>query len=241
MVNEAAILAARRNKKSISMDEFEEAIERVQAGPERRSRIISPEEKLIIAYHEAGHALVMRSLPNCDPVHKVSIVARGMALGYTMPLPEDDRYLRSKAKFRDELAGLLGGRASEEIVFNDITTGASNDLERATKLARSMVTQYGMSDKLGPITFGDKDELVFLGREIGEQRNYGEEVARAIDEEVKSLVDEAHERAHQILLSHRAALDAISQRLMEVESLDAGDLNAIIAAAGQEALLPTSA
>ena len=239
MVNEAAILAARRNKKSIGMDEFQEAIERVQAGPERRSRIISAEEKQIIAYHEAGHALVMRSLPNCDPVHKVSIVARGMALGYTTPLPEDDRYLRSKAKFRDELAGLLGGRASEEIVFGDITTGASNDLERATKLARSMVTQYGMSDALGPLTFGEKDELVFLGREIGQQRNYGEEVARAIDEEVKSFVNEAHNRAHQILLSKRTALDAISQRLMEVESLDASDLNAIIASA-QESLVPTS-
>ena len=239
MVNEAAILAARRNKKSIGMDEFQEAIERVQAGPERRSRIISAEEKQIIAYHEAGHALVMRSLPNCDPVHKVSIVARGMALGYTTPLPEDDRYLRSKAKFRDELAGLLGGRASEEIVFGDVTTGASNDLERATKLARSMVTQYGMSDALGPLTFGEKDELVFLGREIGQQRNYGEEVARAIDEEVKSFVNEAHNRAHQILLSKRTALDAISQRLMEVESLDASDLNDIIASA-QESLVPTS-
>ncbi len=229
MVNEAAILTARRNKTAIGQAEFEEAIERVIAGPERRSRIITAEEKQIIAYHEAGHALVMRSLEHSDPVHKVSIVARGMALGYTMPLPEDDRYLRSKAKFRDELAGLLGGRAAEEIVFNDVTTGASNDLERATKLARSMVTQYGMSEKLGPMTFGEKEELVFLGREIGEQRNYSEDVARAIDEEVQNFVNEAHQRARQILIAKRAALDAIARRLIEVESIDSKELNDIIA------------
>jgi cell division protease FtsH len=229
MVNEAAILTARRNKTAIGQAEFEEAIERVIAGPERRSRIITAEEKQIIAYHEAGHALVMRSLEHSDPVHKVSIVARGMALGYTMPLPEDDRYLRSKAKFRDELAGLLGGRAAEEIVFNDVTTGASNDLERATKLARSMVTQYGMSEKLGPMTFGEKEELVFLGREIGEQRNYSEDVARAIDEEVQNFVNEAHQRARQILMAKRAALDAIAKRLIEVESIDSKELNDIIA------------
>ena len=229
MVNEAAILTARRNKTAIGQAEFEEAIERVIAGPERRSRIITAEEKQIIAYHEAGHALVMRSLEHSDPVHKVSIVARGMALGYTMPLPEDDRYLRSKAKFRDELAGLLGGRAAEEIVFNDVTTGASNDLERATKLARSMVTQYGMSEKLGPMTFGEKEELVFLGREIGEQRNYSEDVARAIDEEVQNFVNEAHHRARQILMAKRAALDAIARWLIEVESIDSKELNDIIA------------
>ncbi len=230
MINEAAILAARRDKKLINMSEFQEAVERVLAGPERRSRIISDSEKRVIAYHEAGHALVMRALPNSDPVHKVSIVARGMALGYTMPLPVDDRYLQSRSKFRDELAGLLGGRASEEIVFNEITTGASNDLERATKLARSMVTQYGMSDKLGPRTFGEKEELVFLGKEIGEQRNYSEEVARSIDSEVRSLIEEAHSRAKAVLTAERATLDAVAQKLIEVESIDAGELNAIIAA-----------
>ena len=228
MVNEAAILAARRDKKSIGMEEFEEAVERVLAGPERKSRLISEEEKRIIAYHEAGHALVMRSLPHCDPVHKVSVIARGMALGYTMPLPEDDRYLQSKSKFMDDMAGLMGGRAAEEIVFDDVTTGASNDLERVTKLARSMVTQYGMSEKLGPLTFGQKEELVFLGREIGEQRNYSEDVARAIDQEVKALVDEAHGRARDILLKYRAALDAIAARLIEVESIDGNELRALI-------------
>ena len=229
MVNEAAILTARRNKTAIGQEEFEEAVERVIAGPERRSRIISADEKQIIAYHEAGHALVMRSLEHSDPVHKISIIARGMALGYTMPLPEDDRYLQSRAKFRDDMAGLLGGRSAEEIVFNDVTTGASNDLERATKLARAMVTQYGMSDKLGPLTFGQKEELVFLGREIGEQRNYSEDVARAIDEEVQAFVNEAHQRARQILTAKRAALDAIAKRLIEIESIDAKELNDIIA------------
>jgi cell division protease FtsH len=229
MVNEAAILSARRDKTSIGQEEFEESVERVLAGPERHSRIIHDDEKQIIAHHEAGHALVMMSLQYCDPVHKVSIVARGMALGYTMPLPEDDRYLRSKAKFRDEMAGLLGGRSAEEIIFNDVTTGAANDLERATKLARSMVTQYGMSEKLGALTFGDKEELVFLGREIGEQRNYGEEVARTIDEEVKAFVDEAHQRATQILQERRAVLEAIATRLIEVESIDDMELGEIIA------------
>jgi cell division protease FtsH len=175
LVNEAAILAARRNKRSHRPEpEFQEAVERVIAGPERRSRIISDEEKLIVAYHEAGHALVMKMLPHADPVHKISIVSRGMALGYTMPLPEEDHLLYGKNKFTDELAGLLGGRVAEEEVFGDITTGASNDLERVTSLARRMVTQYGMSELLGPQTFGEKEELVFLGREIGEQRNYSE-------------------------------------------------------------------
>jgi len=170
LVNEAAILAARRNGQSIAMEDMQEAIEKVIAGPERKSRLISEEEREIIAYHEAGHALVMYNLPNCDPVHKVSIVSRGMALGYTMPLPQD-RHMQHKAKFEDDLAGLLGGRAAEEVIFGDVTTGATNDLERVTKMARAMVTQYGMSEKLGPLQFGEKEELVFLGREISEQRN----------------------------------------------------------------------
>jgi len=229
MINEAAILAARRDKKLINMPEFQEAVERVLAGPERRSRIINDDEKQVIAYHEAGHALVMSALPNSDPVHKVSIVARGMALGYTMPLPEDDRYLQSRSKFRDDLAGLLGGRASEEIVFDEITTGASNDLERASKLARSMVTQYGMSDKLGPRTFGEKEQLVFLGKDIGEQRNYGEEVARTIDSEVRGLIEEAHSRAKAVLTAQRATLDAVARKLIEVESIDASELRSLIA------------
>jgi cell division protease FtsH len=229
LVNEAALLAARRNKKAISMDEFQEAIERVLAGPERKSRLIRDEEKEIIAYHEAGHALVMKVLPRCDPVHKVSIISRGMALGYTMPLPEDDRYLQHRTRFKDELAGLLGGRASEELIFGDVTTGAANDLERATRIARKMVTEYGMSEKLGPMTFGRKEELVFLGREIGEQRNYSEAVAQEIDNEVRSLIEEAHHRAKEVLTKYRDRLEAIAKRLIEVETLEAPELEALFA------------
>ncbi|MCX7671910.1 MAG: cell division protein FtsH, partial [Anaerolineae bacterium] len=209
--------------------EFQEAIERVIAGPERRSRLISDEEKRIVAYHEAGHALVMKMLPNADPVHKITIVSRGMALGYTMPLPAEDHLLYSKNKFKDELAGLLGGRVAEEEVFGDITTGASNDLERVTKLARAMVTQYGMSEVLGPQTFGEKDELVFLGREIGEQRNYSEEVAEAIDREVRSLVDEAYNRARAIIRTYRHKLDEVARYLLEHETMDEQAFQAMFA------------
>jgi cell division protease FtsH len=229
LLNEAAILAARRDKNAVGMEELQEAVERVIAGPERKSRLISNEEKEIIAHHEAGHALVMRSLPGCDPVHKVSIVSRGMALGYTMPLPQDDRYLMQRSKFEDELAGLLGGRAAEELIFDDVTTGASNDLERATRLARKMVTEYGMSEKLGPLTFGHKEELVFLGREIGEQRNYSEEVARAIDEEVRRLIGQAHETALRVLRENKDKLVRLAARLIEVETIDGADLEALFA------------
>ena len=229
LVNEAAILAARRNKRSIGMAEFQEAVERVIAGPERRSRLITDDEKRIVAYHEAGHAVVMKLVPNSDPVHKITIVSRGMALGYTMPLPEEDHLLYSKNKFKDELAGLLGGRVAEEEVFGDITTGASNDLERVTKLARSMVTQYGMSDELGPQTFGEKEEMMFLGREIGEQRNYSEEVAESIDREVRSLVDEAYGRAREILRSHRNKLDEVAHYLLDNETMDAQAFQAVFA------------
>ena len=193
LVNEAAILAARRNKKSIGADEFNEAIDRVIAGPERRSRIITEEEKEIIAYHEGGHAVVQRVLPKNDPVTKVTIVSRGMALGYTMSLPAEDRYLHSKSEFEDKIAGMLGGNVSETIVFGDTTTGSSNDIEKATNLARAMVTQYGMSEKLGPLTFGKKEEMIFLGREISEQRNYSDEVAAKIDAEVREIIDRAFE------------------------------------------------
>ncbi len=229
LLNEAAILAARRDKKAIGMEELQEAVERVIAGPERKSRLISDEEKEIIAHHEAGHALVMKMLPGCDPVHKVSIVSRGMALGYTMPLPEDDRYLKQRSKFEDELAGLLGGRAAEELIFSDITTGASNDLERATRLARKMVTEYGMSDKLGPLTFGHKEELVFLGREIGEQRNYSEEVAKAIDDEVRRLITQAHETALRILRENKDKLINVARQLIETETLEGPELEALLA------------
>ncbi|MGB9879546.1 MAG: cell division protein FtsH, partial [Anaerolineae bacterium] len=210
-------------------DEFKEAVERVIAGPERKSRLISAEEKNIIAHHEAGHALVMHHLPKADPVNKVSIVSRGMALGYTIHLPEDDRYLRSKAKFEDEITGLLAGRAAEELVFGDITTGASNDLEQATKLARAMVTQYGMSEVLGPRTFGQKEELIFLGREIAEQRDYSEEVARQIDAEVKRIIETAYQRAMNILKEHRDKLEALAKRLIEVETIEGAELQALLA------------
>jgi len=211
------------------MSEFQEAVERVIAGPERRSRLITEEERQIVAYHEAGHAVVMQMLPNSDPVHKITIVSRGMALGYTMPLPDEDHLLYSRDKFRDELAGLLGGRVAEEEVFGDITTGASNDLERVTKLARAMVTQYGMSDVLGPQTFGEKEELIFLGREIGEQRNYSEEIAEEIDREVRKLVHEAYQRARTIIRESRAKLDELARRLIDHETVDANEFLAIFA------------
>jgi cell division protease FtsH len=227
LVNEAAILAARRNKKVIEMAEFEEAIERVLAGPERKSRLMSDEEKRITAYHEAGHAVVAHVLPKCDPVHKVSIVARGMAGGYTMALPEEERRLLSKAKFEDDLAFWLGGRAAEELVFGDVTTGAANDLERVTEVARAMVTRFGMSEKLGPMTFGQKEELVFLGKEIGEQRDYGEAVAQEIDEEVRRIVHKAYERAKGVLTQYREQFERIAERLIEVETLEAEEFAAL--------------
>ncbi len=229
LVNEAAILTARRNKKQIGMKEFQEAIEKVIAGPERKSRIIPEKERRIIAHHEAGHALVMKMIKECDPVHKVSIVARGMAGGYTLSLPVDDRYLKNQRKFEADLAALMGGRAAEEIVFNEVTTGASNDLERATKMARSMVTQYGMSERLGPLIFGEKDELVFLGKEIGEQRNYSEEIARQIDHEVRRIIETAYNKATQLIQSNRAKLDEIAERLLKEETLDAQSFEAIFA------------
>ena len=230
LVNEAAILAARRGKRVIEMAEFEEAIERVIAGPERKTRIISQEEKRITAYHEAGHALVMHHLPQCDPVHKVSIIARGVALGYTLPLPGEDRHLHSRSKFKDELASLLGGRAAEEMVFNDVTTGAASDLEQATKLARRMVTEYGMSEKLGPRTFGKREELIFLGKEIAEQRDYSEKIALQIDEEVHRLIEEAYQTAQDILKKYRPNLDRLAEELVNRETIEGGELKAILEA-----------
>src|SRR5215467_9093430 len=221
LLNEAAILAARRNKRKIGMSELEEALERIVAGPERKSRIISDAEKAIIAYHEGGHAVVQRILPKCDPVAKVSIISRGMALGYTMALPQEDRYLQSKTEFEDKIAGLLGGNASERLIFGDTTTGSSNDIDKATNLARRMVTEFGMSDRLGPLSFGKRDELVFLGREIGEQRNYSDEVAKQIDEEVRALIDHAYERATETLTTHRDRLDRLAEKLIAEETVDA--------------------
>lgn len=219
LVNEAAILAARRNKKSISQAEFEEAIERVIAGPERKSRLISDEEKRIIAYHEAGHAVVMNALPDHDPVQKVTIIARGMAGGYTIALPTEDRTIMPRKKLIAQMVGLLGGRAAEEIVFDDITSGAGNDIERVTQIARTMVTRLGMSSEMGPMVYGQKEELIFLGREISEQRDYSEAVAEQIDSEVRRLVNDAYQQARQILIEYRDKLDAVAQRLLEVETI----------------------
>jgi cell division protease FtsH len=220
LVNEAAILAARRNRKTIGMAEFTEALERIVAGPERKSRVISEAEKLVIAFHEGGHAVVQRVLPKCDPVSKVTIISRGMALGYTMALPTEDRYLQSKSEFEDKLAGLLAGNAAERMIFGDTTTGSSNDIEKATTLARKMVTEFGMSDKLGPLSFGKRDELVFLGREIGEQRNYSDDIAKQIDEEIRAIIDRAYERAMDVLVEHRDRLDALAQKLIAEETVD---------------------
>jgi cell division protease FtsH len=229
LINEAAILAARANQKVIGMDELEEAIARVIAGPEKKSRRISEHEKTIIAYHEVGHALVMKSLPNCDPVHKISIVSRGMALGWTMSLPEEDRYLISRSQLIDQIAGTMGGRAAEAIIFGDITSGASDDIQRVTDTARRMVTQWGMSEKLGTVAMGVKQEMVFLGRDLGEQRNYSEEIAALIDEEVRGLVSDGYETAKRILTERRGHLELISEHLKNVETIDAAEFDALLA------------
>jgi len=220
LLNEAAILGARRNKRTIGMSELEEAIDRVVAGPARKSRIISEREKAITAYHEVGHALVARLLPNTDPVHKVSIVARGQAGGFTMLLPTEDRYLWSKPQFEDMLAYVLGGHVAELIIFGEVTTGASNDIERVTKIARSMVTEYGMSSRIGPMALGHKEELVFLGRDFGEQRNYSEQTAREIDEEVRNIIQEAFDKAYNIVMQNKTRMIMISERLIKEETLE---------------------
>ena len=220
LVNEAAILAARRNRKVIGMPEFDEALERIVAGPERKSRIISDAEKRIIAIHEGGHAVVQRVLPKCDPVNKVTIISRGMALGYTMALPTEDRYLQSKTEFEDKIAGLLGGNAAERLIFGDTTTGASNDIEKATDLARRMVTEWGMSDKMGPLSFGKRDEMIFLGREIGEQRNYSDDVAKMIDDEVRAIIEHGYARATQVLTEYKGKLLTLADKLIAEESVE---------------------
>jgi len=228
LINEAAILAARANAKVIGMVELEEAIARVIAGPERKSRRISEKEKVVIAYHEVGHALVMRSLPLCDPVHKISVISRGMALGWTLSLPAEDKYLISKEELKQQIAGIMGGRVAEEVVFGDVTSGAENDIQRATQMARRMVTQWGMSEKVGTVTMGHKEELVFLGRDLGEQRTYSEEVAAVIDEEVKSIISEGYDTARRILTEQRPNMDRVVERLQQEETLDARQLEEIL-------------
>jgi cell division protease FtsH len=228
LVNEAAILAARRNLDSIGRLEFQDAMERIIAGPERQSKLLSGHERKVVAYHEAGHAVVMHHLENCDPVHKVSIISRGMALGYTMPLPEGDRYLRSREAFEDEIVGLLGGRVAEEIAFQQITTGAANDLERATKLARAMVTRFGFSQKLGVRTFGEEHGNPYLGN-LGEIRNYSEEMAQMIDQEVYQILDTAYQRAKGIIVAQRGKLEALADALLEYETVERPHFEALMA------------
>ncbi|MEA2505533.1 MAG: cell division protease FtsH [Actinomycetota bacterium] len=228
VVNEAALLAARFSRSEISMEELEEAIDRVLAGPQRRSRVISDKEKKVIAYHEAGHALVSHALPNADPVHKVSIVSRGRALGYTLTLPTEDRFLVTRSELIDELAMLLGGRVAEEIVFDEPTTGAQDDIQRCTRIAKQMVTEFGMS-QLGPLALGQSESQPFLGRDYGHVQDYSDAVAAKIDSEVRRLVEEAHEEAREILLKYREKLDLMVASLLEKESLEKEEVAEILA------------
>src|SRR2546423_15011602 len=216
-MNEAALLAARHHHKTISMAEMEEAIDRVIAGPERKTRVMSDREKLRIAYHEGGHTIVGHVLPHADPIHKVSIVARGRALGWTLSLPVEDKYIVSRSELRDELSMLMGGRTAEELIFEEPTTGAANDIEKASEIARAMVTQYGMSEALGPQQLGQQQNEIFLGRDYGHQANYSDQVAGRIDDEVRSLIDTAHTTAQAILTTHRRVLDQLAAALVEKE------------------------
>ncbi len=228
LINEGALLAGRREQTKIFMTDFEESIDRVIAGPERRSRIISEKEREMVAYHELGHAIVSELLPNADPVHKVSILPRGMALGYTINLPIADKYLTTKSELLDDVASLLGGRVAEEMVFDEISTGAHNDLERATAIVRAMVCEYGMSDKIGPLTVGKRHGNPFLGRDVMEDRNYSEEIAMAIDKEIRSIMDEGYERAKTILAENRDKMDTIVKVLLEKETLEREEFQALM-------------
>jgi len=228
LVNEAALLAARKNKDKVGMSEFEEAKDKVMMGKERRSMVISEEEKENTAYHEAGHAIVAKFIPGSDPVHKVSIIPRGMALGVTQQLPKDDKYMYTKEYLEGRLAVLMGGRAAEVLIFNRYTTGAGNDIERATDIARNMVCAWGMSEKLGPLAFGKKDEAIFLGKELATHKNFSEKTAVMIDEEVKSIVTTSYRRAIKILEDHIDVLHAVSKLLLEKETIDGKDIDEII-------------
>jgi cell division protease FtsH len=228
LVNEAALLTARKRKRVIEMEELEEAVLRVIAGPEKKSRLLSEEEKLITAYHETGHALAAHYLPNADPVHKISIVSRGQALGYTITLPTEDKFMVKKKEIMDKLSHMLAGRVAEEIRFDDITTGASNDLQRATETARRMITQYGMSENLGPLTFGHDPAQPFVGRDYGMGQEYSDETALKIDVEIRRVVDEAYDKAKELLTTHRAELDRISLLLIEKETIDKEQFEALV-------------
>ena len=228
LINEAAILAARRDKRAVSMDELRESIERVMAGPARRSRILSEEDRRTIAFHEAGHAIVMETLQHTDMVGKITIVSRGQALGYVMPLPDEERILKSQAEYEDEITGLLGGRVAEELVFNEPSTGAANDLERVTKLAKAMVTRFGMSKEIGPMQLQQGDSNPFMGMDIGEQRPYSEDVARRIDQEVRRIVETSYARALEVLSANRDKLTLIAQTLLEREVIDREEFLALL-------------
>ena len=221
-------MAARHNKKKIGMEELEQAVERVIAGPEKKSKVISEKEKKLVAYHEAGHAVVSYFLPNSDPLHKVSIIPRGRAGGYTLLLPKEDRNYATKSQMLDSLVMLLGGRMAESLVLKDVSTGAQNDLERATDTVREMITRYGMSDELGPLTFGKRQDTVFLGRDISQERNYSEAIAYAIDKEARAIMDEAYNRARQILSDHIDALHQVAAILIEKETIEAVDFYRIM-------------
>jgi len=236
LVNEAALLAARREQTKIFMADFEESIDRVVAGPERKSRIISDKEKEMVAYHEVGHAIVTELLPDADPVHKVSILPRGMALGYTMQLPAQDKYLATRSELQDDVAGLLGGRVAEQLVFNEVSTGATNDLEKATDIVRAMVCEYGMSENIGPLTLGRRHGNPFLGRDIMEDRNYSEEIAMSIDKEIRSIMESAYERARSILTENRQKMDAIVKVLLEKETLVREEFEALMEGASLNAV-----
>ncbi|MBI4837519.1 MAG: ATP-dependent zinc metalloprotease FtsH [Candidatus Portnoybacteria bacterium] len=239
LMNEAAILAARKNKKAIGQLELIDSIEKVLLGPERKSHVLSKKEKEIAAYHEAGHALIAHILPNVDPVRKVSIIARGRAAGYTLKLPTEDKHLHSRSEFLEELSVLLAGYTAEKLVFNEITTGAGNDLERASDLARQIVTQYGMSEKIGPITFGKREELVFLGKEIATDKDYSEKVATEIDEEVSRLIHDAQRNAAKIISENRRLLDKIARQLIEKETIEKEEFEELMKAGGTERVEPT--
>jgi cell division protease FtsH len=228
LVNEAALLTARQGRREISMHELEEGIMRVIAGPEKKTRVMSEKERLITAYHELGHAIVGHMLPNCDPVHKISIISRGQALGYTISLPTEDKFLTSRAELTDTMAMTLGGRAAEEIVFGEITTGASNDLEKVTATAKQMVMRFGMSERLGPRVFGHDRSQPFLGREFSAEPDYSDEIAREIDDEIRRIVESAHQTAKDLLTDNRKELDRISNILLERETIDAEQFLALL-------------
>ncbi len=236
LVNEAALLTARHNKKTITMIELEEGIMRVIAGPEKKTRLLSEKERLITAYHEMGHAIVAQKLPNCDPVHKVSIISRGQALGYTISLPTEDRFLQTRAALMDNLAMTLGGRAAEELVFDEVTTGAANDIEKVTSTSKNMVMRFGMSEKLGPRMLGRAHDQPFLGREMSQEADYSQEIAREIDEEIRRIIEEAHERARQVLTENRELLDITSKILLERETIDRNQFLRLIDGESEESV-----